>query len=444
MTLVCPACFGDTGLQRRIEEIRPNYDEGNCDFHPRRKGTPLEVVAEIVDEVFRGNYDFGAVVAEHDLDPDEPHISYRQGGEDLSDSLRHLTKAVDDEVVERLIEVLESDEGLYTYHHGDPFYDPAARYERRDPGEAGHGSLWQNYCESVMHSQRFFNDEARGFLEQIFRNIHLQKDTSRRYPVFMMEPSRAPVLHRARIVHPDAVKELLDEPVPRLGPPPRRMGKANRMNVSGIPAFYGSLDLATCVSELRPLVGDTLAHAEFRLRRPICVLDTTRFEAPPKELNLFAKDHIRRLAQWRFMQRLTIEIARPISPGDEHIDYVPTQVVAEYLNKVHLVRMNREKRHIDAIIYRSAQRPGGRNIVLLGEAGLVARSSEEASAPRPPAPSLSRETGEQAAPRPGLSLDAQTVRISTVKSAGFELDEPSGLRMMLEAMPSLMTIRSSH
>ena len=36
--LVCPDCFDEKGLQRRIEEIRPQFDEGKCDHHETKKG----------------------------------------------------------------------------------------------------------------------------------------------------------------------------------------------------------------------------------------------------------------------------------------------------------------------------------------------------------------------------------------------------------------------
>ena len=59
MTNLCPYCFAEAGLRPRLIEVRPKFDEGACDNHPTRKGTPIEAVAEIVDEVFRENFTFG-------------------------------------------------------------------------------------------------------------------------------------------------------------------------------------------------------------------------------------------------------------------------------------------------------------------------------------------------------------------------------------------------
>lgn len=71
------------------------------------------------------------------------------------------------------------------------------------------------------------------------------------------------------------------------------------------------------------------------------------------------------------MRNFMDEIAKPILPGDEHLDYVPTQAVAEYLAHHHNFDLNGINRRIDAIIFRSAQTGRGKNIALIGPAALV-------------------------------------------------------------------------
>lgn len=97
----------------------------------------------------------------------------------------------------------------------------------------------------------------------------------------------------------------------------------------------------------------------------------TRLSAPPKPQNIFVPNRVSRVAQWLFMQKFMQEISRPISPEDQYLDYLPTQAVAEYLLNHHTVEIKKHKRRIDAIIYRSAQRPKGKNIAIFGAAGVV-------------------------------------------------------------------------
>ena len=74
------------------------------------------------------------------------------------------------------------------------------------------------------------------------------------------------------------------------------------------------------------------------------------------------------------------EIARPVSPGTEHLEYLSTQAVAEFLNKRFQLSFAGKRRHIDAVIFKSAQRPEGKNIVLLGDAALVGPAKGSAKA----------------------------------------------------------------
>ena len=65
MTLLCPQCFTDKGLKRRLIEIRPTYPDEKCAFHPSLKGIPVRDIATIVDEVFRNNYGFNGYEGTH-------------------------------------------------------------------------------------------------------------------------------------------------------------------------------------------------------------------------------------------------------------------------------------------------------------------------------------------------------------------------------------------
>ncbi len=111
--------------------------------------------------------------------------------------------------------------------------------------------------------------------------------------------------------------------------------------------------------------------AQFEFARPVVVLDTTKFERPPKALNIFAKTHNKRLSLWGFMAEFMNEISQPCLPGDEHLDYIPTQVVAEYLVHLHRFKHKGQERTVEGIIFRSAQNSAGKNIVLFGDAARV-------------------------------------------------------------------------
>lgn len=363
MTKVCPNCFGNKGLQSRIVDVRPQHPDGKCDFHSRFKGIPITAIAEIVDVVFRNNYGFSHY---HPKLPD-------MAGESLSDVLYSLTGADDPRVITALSNALINDDPYWPPDGDEPFYQEDARYERTDDAFQGHSWLWQNFCRTIVHEQRFFNDAARELLSELFEGLHRQRDISSRPPVFTIEPgSPDALLLRARLANePHTRAEIEAGPSTHMGPPPLRKRRPGRMNPSGISAFYGAYDLLTCIAELRPRVGDIVACAEFEITRPIVALDMTRFDGKPKEPNLFSKEHVKRMAQWRFMQSFMHEISQPISPDDEHLDYIPTQAVGEFLQRHLQFHLKGKKHRIEAVIFRSAQHPAGMNIVLLGEAAAV-------------------------------------------------------------------------
>lgn len=418
MALLCPFCFEDKGLRRRLIEIRPRFDEGFCDRHPRRKGIPVGDIAELIDEVFRANFTFAGA----DWipgDEEEPGYYGARRGAYLAEVIEEMTGAEDSDVTETVTAQLIEDDFYWPGDGESAFYEEDQRYERIVGDDGGHGALWDRFCQTVTYEQRFLNPEVTDLLGELFKHIHLQRDEAKRTPVYVATPADGLRIFRARPVTEAERKDVQADPEGELGPPPRRLGRSNRMNPAGIPAFYAALDLKTCISELRPVVGSEVAYAEFTLLRDIVVLDATRFSAAPRELNMFARDHVRRLTQWRFMQRFMTEIAKPISPDDEPFDYVATQVVAEYLNKVHTVRIGRDERRIEAIMYQSAQRPEGVNIVLLGDAARVHPRPETPSI-RAPSLGLGHLLRDKPPP-PTLKLDEASLKSTTVAAAAFDV-----------------------
>ncbi|MBY5774919.1 RES domain-containing protein [Rhizobium leguminosarum] len=360
MTFMCPRCFENKGLERRLIEVRPSYEDNKCSFHPTLKGIPVKAVAEIIDEVFRNNYDFGAYNG----------MTNDFLGDDIHTVLYELTGADLDDVVSALVSQLMEDDNYWPGDGEDAFYREDASYVRSHSAFGGHSRLWDEFCRSIVYGQRFFNDVAKRLLGEIFDGIHLQRTGSSLNPVFEIQPGGTnSSVFRARATDDVEARRAIAADIPaQLGPPPARRRRSGRMNPSGITAFYGAFDMDTCVAELRPSVGSVVVGAQFDVVAPLWVLDTTRFSGPFKEPNLFSKDHMKRTAQWRFMQRFMQEIAQPISPTDEHLDYIPTQAVAEYLLHHHEFHLSGKRHRIEAIIFRSAQHPQGKNIVILGDA----------------------------------------------------------------------------
>lgn len=370
MTNVCPHCFNDEGLKKRIIEIRPDFPNEKCTFHPQYKGIPISAAAKIVDVAFRYQYRWGEFNV----------FDREQAGDPLDYLIEELTRAVDHDIAEALAKQLIEDDDYWPSDGGEAFYAHDQNYVHIDHHYVSHSNIWENFCRSIIHDQRFFNADAKQLVTEIFDGIHFQRDHQRRSPIYEIGPGSSEAsFFRARIVKDEAQsEEITKDPENQLGAPPARHRRAGRMNPAGIGCFYAAYDLSTCIAELRPAVGSTVVGAKFELTRPVYVLDTSRFAAPMKPLSVFSKHYMTRLKQWIFMQQFLSEIAKPILRHDEHLDYIPTQAVAEYFLYHHNFKKRGKSEKIEAIIFQSAQMPRGKNIVLLGDAAQVQQDSRKA------------------------------------------------------------------
>lgn len=143
------------------------------------------------------------------------------------------------------------------------------------------------------------------------------------------------------------------------------------MNAPGIPVFYGSFDVETCVAEIRAPVGGSAVIGKFEIIQPLRLLDLTQLERVQNELSYFHPDFLRDHGYGQFVAGFHDEIKKPFVPGNEALDYLPTQVVAEYL-------WTRNDRGVDGIIFGSSQVSGDhRNIVLFPHACIIDGADEE-------------------------------------------------------------------
>lgn len=109
MTFVCPRCFGESGLRRRIEEIRAKSPHEKCTFHPRYKGVPISEVAAVVDQVFRTNFWIG-----------EPTFE-GQEGDPLKAVVSDLVESEEDAITDALIGQLIEDDDYWPPDGGEAF-----------------------------------------------------------------------------------------------------------------------------------------------------------------------------------------------------------------------------------------------------------------------------------------------------------------------------------
>jgi RES domain-containing protein len=144
-----------------------------------------------------------------------------------------------------------------------------------------------------------------------------------------------------------------------IGPPPIELATAGRMNPAGISYFYAGLEKNTALAEVLGRPPCRAVMGRFNPTKDLLVLDLTNLSGMP---SIFDAAQAELREGLIFMRGFVAAISAPVSKnGSEHIDYVPSQIVCEYFSKVFKTKNGQR---IDGIIYPSAIKPGGKNIVL--------------------------------------------------------------------------------
>jgi hypothetical protein len=148
----------------------------------------------------------------------------------------------------------------------------------------------------------------------------------------------------------------------QLGAPPVELVfGSSRMSAAGTPMFYGALDEPTASIEARETNpgAEAFTLACFELRRPARVVDlSVRPEVP----SLFDPERRHLRPPHIFLRYFATAIAEPFVRDERvHIEYVPTQVVTEWLR----TRFDPGPgRPIEGVLYQSARSSGGINAAL--------------------------------------------------------------------------------
>jgi hypothetical protein len=95
----------------------------------------------------------------------------------------------------------------------------------------------------------------------------------------------------------------------------------------GIPMFYGADRIDTAICEARGTTSSNFRVAEFRTTAGFHYVDLT---AVPEDITEFHPELGELHFDLMFLRRFVIEVSKPASLGSPDLDYVPTQVVAEW------------------------------------------------------------------------------------------------------------------
>ena len=345
---VCVNCFDDPGM---VEFVWANAVATECSFCDHRSDEPFAVQIEQVSEHF-----LECLFTEYDMAGNQLGWDGSEGGWiganwDADELLMELEFEFPQDNHEELADLLFDE-------HADQQFCEANAYGLNDDAVAIYS--WETFRRVTMTERRcFFMDYEDDDYEvyspgEVLRAIF---DFAQHSDLFKILPVGTR-LFRARC---EGRGPRLETPEELGAPLADRAIQANRMSPAGIPMFYACDEEATALKETANGPG-CFAVGQFELTRDAILLDLTALSPVP---SLFVRMsdsvEIRPRKALKFLHHVANQVSLPIERGDRnHVDYVPTQVVTEYVRS----RITWEGFRIDGVRYESSVHPGHASYVL--------------------------------------------------------------------------------
>ena len=224
--------------------------------------------------------------------------------------------------------------------------------DREDELEA-----WEEFREHTKHKARYFEHQ-----EDKENKLSVIKTLEDFKPFFeKMTTYSDKEIYRVRPIYTEKdKKDIRKNPSVELGKIPKyklEYTRNNRFSPVGISYGYFAFDKETALIESRVKVNDEVGIGEFKLDKSLKLIDFTN-DNLSKYLNPFYADfNINLYCNSFFVQSFIKDISKPISDNDSLLEYVPTQIMAEYIWSI----------GYSGFIFDSSQKKGGENIVIFGD-----------------------------------------------------------------------------
>jgi len=348
----CHRCFKDPNLK---EFARAKANHAFCDYcRKRAMVVPVDEMATFIDDGINRRYqDASEGIRASEFVTCPP--------QSLEEVLLTFEPVFDDAALLNPVQLAKDLERVSKYQ--------GKKLIQRGPtGE----NLWTQFAEYVKHTSRYtvfltfrqyVNARASKDSEEPdaypqYRDPRLKGFDELWYSIqkiidnYGYEVYAGVSLYRARI---DEKREFGHE---GLTAPTTERSKSNRMSPKGISHFYCSEDRNTCVQERHAQPGQTVAIGEFRVKQNLLLVNLC--DAPPST-SIFSGDYFPAAS---FLRRFCEEVSRPVAAGDDQVEYIPTQILCDY------IQHNVWSREFHGIRYPSAAKPGGFSIVLFRGPGI--------------------------------------------------------------------------
>src|ERR1041385_633879 len=367
---ICEGCVGESYLKRLIASDGAVAECSYCE--EESKTYTIERLADLIEGAFDAHYERTST------EPDSFEAAMMSDRESNYHWERHGQP-----VLWAIVDVADISEGaardvlsvLQDRHFDhesakmgeESEFDDDSHYEEKHPGCDELSWSWWEFERRLKTERRYFSGPAHAILEEVFAGLAALRTREGTSVIVEAGPGTAlGSVYRARVfaAEDDKLELALKYPWLHLGPPPIGTARAGRMNAQGVSVFYGAVDATTALAEVRPPVGSKVAVARFTIDRPLKLLDVQALKAVIARGSVFDPAYVGQLQRARFLEILSGRITRPVMPNEEALEYLATQVIADYLAAA---------ARLDGIMFPSVQvGQGNSNITLFHHASRLA------------------------------------------------------------------------
>lgn len=233
------------------------------------------------------------------------------------------------------------------------------------------GDEWELAKWSLKFESRYFNNDIKNVLDVLCNGVKRCIDYDMQSAVTEVGRDNPDFqIFRARCFDSEEdAEEAVNHVEKALAPPSAKISKEGRMNVAGIPVFYGATSRRLALAETRPPVGCHVVVAQFEVIESFRLLDIERLSSLTEDLVISLDEDSQTIYLADLINKFCKEMTQTISPKEKSLEYIITQAISEYFSNISGI-------DIHGLLYDSSQairetRKYEKNIMLFNKFSII-------------------------------------------------------------------------
>lgn len=328
---ICDKCFNSESVSNYIkkkgEKLQNNKKCSFCNNSSKYrmdKYTFKSKVQSIIREHYQHETNHGLVGSASMMAEEEDDISdFLPQAHDLTYVCYDLFEIDNDKIFyDLLTDDSRYDDGLSEFN-GDYYDDVWINIGRDWEGTSYIPLEWDTFCKNIKHKARYFDHSQYNRIDELSKLKKTFKTLSKEVST---------TLYRARKANEkEKLKNIKNNPSKELGIASPDKAGHNRFSPSGIPYIYLSEDKKTILKEIRAINEDRVAIGQFSISN-LNLVDLRKDNLSKIKNDIFhdcCTPEI--LCSFKTLKNFLEDITKKVEKEDNHLEYIPTQIVSEYI-----------------------------------------------------------------------------------------------------------------